>query len=54
VALLILSDRAYNSPDQKKILLKFIDKPAEEYFRRRYKQMMGRGVARGNMTTSKA
>jgi hypothetical protein len=51
-ALPILSGRAYNSPDQKKILLKFINKPAEEYFRRRSKQVMGRGVARGNMTTS--
>jgi hypothetical protein len=56
-ALLILSGRAYNSPklaDQKKILLKFINKPAEEYFRRRSKQVMGRGATRGNMTTSRA
>jgi hypothetical protein len=43
MALLILSGRAYNSPkldDQKKILLKFIDSPAEEFFRRRSKQVM--------------
>jgi hypothetical protein len=51
-ALLILSGHAYNSLDQKKLLLKFINKPAEEYFRRRSKQVMGRGAARGNMTTS--
>jgi hypothetical protein len=55
MALLILSGHAYNSPklaDQKKTLLKFIKKPAEEYFRKRSKQVMGRGAARGSMTTS--
>jgi hypothetical protein len=39
-ALLILSGRVYNSPklaDKKKILLKIMDKPTEEYFRRRSK-----------------
>ncbi len=42
-ALLILSGLAYNSPkldDQKKILLKFVDSHAEEFFRRRSKQVM--------------
>jgi hypothetical protein len=56
-ALLILLGLGYNSPklaDQKKILLKFINKPAEEYFRRRSKQVTGREAARGNMTTSRA
>jgi hypothetical protein len=53
MALLILSGRAYKSLDQKKILLKFINKPVEEYFRRRSKQVTGRGAARGNMTTSR-
>jgi hypothetical protein len=52
-ALLILSGHAYNSPDQKKILHKFFTKPTEEYFRRRSKKVMGRGVARGNMATSR-
>jgi hypothetical protein len=54
MAFLILSGPAYNSlklADQKKIP-KFIDKPSEEYFRIMSKQVMGRGVARGNMTTS--
>jgi hypothetical protein len=40
MALLILSGRAYDSlklADQKKILLKYIDKPVEEFFRRRSK-----------------
>jgi hypothetical protein len=55
MALLIFSGRAYNTlklADQKKILLIFIHKPTEEYFRRRSKQVMGRGAARGNMSTS--
>ncbi len=43
MALLILSSCVYNSPkldDQKKVLLKFINSPAEEFFRRRSKQVM--------------
>jgi hypothetical protein len=42
-ALLILLGHAYNFPklaDQKKILLKFIDRPAREFFRRRSNQVM--------------